>query len=327
MSDALLEIGQEYPPAGEDESIAKLKTLHLQVQKVKPGPTLRGEHPKQHGGVWATFTVASDIPAAQRVGLFATPGTYKALIRFSNGRVMDDTQADVHGMATKVLVPDASGEPRMQDFITADHPIFFSRDVKHLFEFLEATVKGVPVVLLLPLFPKLIGFTNEPKRSLTALSYWSQTPYKLGNGAVKYYVTPSAGTADESSAFEPTADGLRDALVDQLTTRQIAAAFDFHVIPQTDAEAMPVEDPTIEWKSDPIRVATIRIDPQTFDTPDQQAFFANLSWNPWNALPDHRPLGGINRARREIYPASSALRHTTLGTGPVLPKLTEDPST
>ena len=311
MSDVTLEIGQEYPPDGENEAIENLVALHLKVQQVKPGPTFRGEHPKQHAGVWATFTVADGIPEAQRVGLFATPGTYKALIRFSNGREFDDTKADVHGMAIKVMVPDGSGATRMQDFITADHPVFFTRDVKHLLEFLEATVKGVPVLLLVPLFPKLIGFTSTAKTSLTAMTYWSQTPYKLGSGAVKYMVSPSAGAADEASAFESSPDGLREALVDQLTTRQIAAQFDFSVIPQTDAEAMPIENPTIEWKSDPVRVAAITIEPQTFDTPDQMAYASNLTWNPWHSLPDHQPLGGINRCRGKMYPASAALRGAT----------------
>ncbi len=49
------------------------------------------------------------------------------------------------------------------------------------------------------------------------------------------------------------------------------------------------------------------------------AFVENLSWNPWNALPEHRPLGGINRARKLVYDDSSALRHKTTGTSPVIP--------
>ena len=323
MAETPLEIGKEYPPAGEDEAIEKLKALHLSMQKVSPGPSLRGEHPKQHAGVWATFTIADGIPDAQRVGLFAAPGAYKALVRFSNGREADDSKHDVRGMAIKVLVPDDTGAARVQDFITANHPIFFSRDVKHLFEFLEATVKGVPPIVLVPMFPKLIGFTSAATKSLTAMTYWSQVPYKLGSGAVKYQVAPSAGADANASPLQSGPDFLRDALADQLTTRQVGAQFDLSVIPQTDAEAMPVEDPTIEWTSTPVRVATITIDPQTFDGADQMAYFANLTWNPWHALPEHRPLGGINRARRQIYPASSALRHTTNGTGPVTPALTE----
>lgn len=301
-------IGQEYPPDGEAQSIDTLVALHLKVQQVHPGPGYRGEHPKQHAGVWATFTVTDGIPESQRVGLFAKPGTYKALIRFSNGREFDDTKADVHGMAVKVFMPDGDGPPKVQDFITADHPVFFARDVRHLLEFFEATVKGVPAVLMVPLFPKLIGFVRVPEVSPTAMTYWSQVPYKLGTGAVKYLIAPSAGAADEASAFEKTPDGLRAALVDQLTVRKIAAKFDFSVIPQTDAEKMPVENPTVDWTSTPVRIATITIDGQTFDTPDQMTLASNLSWNPWHALPEHTPLGGINRCRRVMYPASAKAR-------------------
>ena len=52
---------------------------------------------------------------------------------------------------------------------------------------------------------------------------------------------------------------------------------------------------------------------QTFDTPEQQAFGENLSFTPWHSLPAHRPLGGINRARKEIYRAISKQRHDLNG--------------
>ena len=322
-ADTTLEIGREYPPDGEAAVIEQLRALHLTVHKVQPGASQRGEHPKQHAGVWGTLTVADQIPDAMRVGLFAAPGSYKALIRFSNGHGPDDTKPEVHGMAVKVLVPEGAGPPRMQDFITADHAVFFARNVQEVFDFLAATVKGVPVEDLLPKYPKLIGFTRVPATSLTVMSYWSQTPYQFGHGAVKYYIAPSAGSAAAASPLGTSPNCLREALVDQLTTRKVAASFDLSVIPQTDANAMPVEDPTVEWTSDAVRVATITIDPQEFDTPEQTAFFANLSWTPWNALPEHRPLGGVNRARRPVYEDSAGLRHQTTGTGPVIPALKE----
>ena len=326
MGDVKLEIGHEYPPDGEAAAIAELRALHLMVHKVQPGPSQRGEHPKQHAGVWATLSVDAQIPDAMRVGLFAAPGTYKTLIRFSNGRGPDDTKPEAHGMAIKVLVPEgpeSHAPPRMQDFILADHPVFFAQNVQHVFEFLAATVKGVPIEALLPKYPKLVGFTSVATTSLLAMTYWSQTPYKLGHGAVKYLATPSAGSLDGVRPLGAGPDRLRDNLVDQLSTRQVGARFDLSVIPQTDADAMPIEDPTVEWTSAPVRVATIAIDPQTCDSPEQMAYFANLTWNPWHALPHHRPLGGINRARRLVYEDSAGLRHQTTGTGPVVPTLTE----
>ena len=96
-------------------------------------------------------------------------------------------------MAIKVLVPDGTGPPRIQDFIVADHSVFFARNVQHVFEFLVATVKGTPVPQLAATnYPKLVGFSSVATTSLLDMTYWSQTPYKLGDGAVKYVVTPSA---------------------------------------------------------------------------------------------------------------------------------------
>ena len=35
-----------------------------------------------------------------------------------------------------------------------------------------------------------------------------------------------------------------------------------------------------------------------------------VAFNPWHCLAEHRPLGGMNRARRQIYEAMAQLRGT-----------------
>ena len=91
------------------------------------------------------------------------------------------------------------------------------------------------------------------------------------------------------------------------------ARFDFSVQVQTDSLMMPVEDPTVDWGAPYQKVATIRIPPQEFDTPERNTFGENLSFTPWHSLPEHRPLGGINRAREAIYRAISKQRHELNG--------------
>jgi len=310
----VLESGKEYPPAGEEQATAQLRQLHLRVQHVEPGPNRRGEHPKGHCGLWATFHVESGIPQEFRTGLFKEEGTYTALIRYSNGRVADDRMPDVHGMAVKVLIPQDGKDPLQQDFILADHPIFFGRNVQHVLDFLVATASGTPAsTLAMTTHPALIGFTSKAKASPLALSYWSQTPYKAGAGAVKYFVFPSPARAIPAISLSDSPDCLREAMREQLTARKISAEFDFCVHPQTDAAAMPVEDPTVEWKSQAVKLATIAIYPQKFDSPEQDLFVENLSWSPWNALEEHHPLGGVNRARQEVYRESKELRHQMNG--------------
>jgi hypothetical protein len=66
---------------------------------------------------------------------------------------------------------------------------------------------------------------------------------------------------------------------------------------------MPIEDPTVRWTSPFTKVATIRIPQQVFDTAKQNEFGENLIFNIWHSLPEHRPIGGFNRARRRIYEA------------------------
>jgi len=304
---------EEIPP-GEDAAIQQLRDLHLKVQHVQGGDSHRGEHPKPHGGVWARFRVEENIPPEFRAGIFKEPGDYLALVRYSNGRVLDDRQPDVRGMAIKVLIPQKDKDPFQQDFLLVNHPVFFGRNVQHTLDFLVATATGTPAVkLAMTTHPALIGFTTPVTVSPFRLTYWSQTPYLLGATAVKYMANPSSGQEKLSFPLDDSPNCLQNAMVEQLTLQKIGASFDFCINPQTDAVAMPIEDPTVEWKSAPVKLARISIFPQKFNSTEQMSFVENLHWTPWDGLPEHKPLGGINRARRLIYQDSLQLRHKING--------------
>ena len=109
-------------------------------------------------------------------------------------------------------------------------------------------------------------------------------------------------------------DFLRANLVRALS--EADAAFEFCIQLRTRPDAMPIEDPTIEWREADapfIPVARITIPRQGFDTPERNAFGENLSFTPWHGLDAHRPLGGIGRVRRTVYEAISRLRHELNG--------------
>jgi len=89
------------------------------------------------------------------------------------------------------------------------------------------------------------------------------------------------------------------------------ACFEF-LVQTRQSSSMKVEDSKTEWKESEapfIKVATITIPRQTFDSAAQMAFCDNLSFTPWHALPQHRPLGGVNRVRRTVYERISNRRH------------------
>ena len=80
---------------------------------------------------------------------------------------------------------------------------------------------------------------------------------------------------------------------------------------QSDPHQMPIENASVVWPeilSPYIKVATVHIPAQKFDSAIQLVFARNLSYNPWHCIADHRPLGNQNRARKYIYLETSKFR-------------------
>ena len=339
MAEAPLELGKEYPPQGEEALIEQILTISKLSMKGKPHPPmLRDQHPKSHGCVEGELIVEKDIPETMKVGVFKESKTYPIWIRFSNGGsdrdpktgdFVPDTVGDVRGMAIKLIdvegemvlpEPEHKGE---QDFVLMNNPTFFIRDVQGYIDFFpilkaikegkiifkpgeppqapaELKAKFQAVAYALPMLQKIRA---ELTTSPLEITYWSATPYKLGNQAIKFSVVPHA-TAERFNP-ENAADKsnyLREAMAKHLASKD--AYFDFKIQLQTNAVKMPVEDPTLEWdeqESPYVKVATIRIPSQNFNTEERKCFDEKQSFSPWHTLPEHQPLGGVNRARKRIY--------------------------
>lgn len=322
-----LELGREYPTLGETAAIKEIEQIsvkalqHSYPENVRP--VLRDAHPKHHGCVKAEFIVHDDILAEFKIGIFKEARSFTAGIRFSNNKVEDDTEKDVRGMAIKLC--GVEGEKvlahqknaQTQDFLLINHPVFFLANLQDYVDFFQAreSARGkFPFQFFFNSNPFkwhlrefLIGMQMKNKKvnSPLTIRYWSSTPYKLGTQAVKYSAKPSdVDTSTQASA--KSADYLRERMSEHLNNRD--ASFDFLVQLQTDAKKMPVEDPTVEWKSPFYKVATIKIPKQNFDTKTKMDFCENLSFTPWHSLPEHQPLGGINRARKQVYESIANLR-------------------
>ncbi|WNZ23312.1 catalase family protein [Leptolyngbya sp. NK1-12] len=301
--------------AEPDQSAAISKIV--EISKQSQPPKLRGQHPKGHGTVWAEFTVAPDLSQNLRVGVFQEPGkTYPAWIRFSNARDTDDTKPGLQGMAIKLMdvagdkVLESEKTAQTQDFVMVNHPVFFIRNASDFAEFFTALATGKQSEFF-KTHQQEAKITQSLQTKQTqnplAAQYWSTTPYQFGETAIKFAVRPTSQIGDEMGN---TPDYLRAAMANSLMAQD--ATFDFLIQQQNDAAKTPIEDPTVEWhESDaPLqKVATIRIPRQIFDTPEQNAFGEALSFTPWHSLPEHQPLGSINRARKAIYQATSEQRH------------------
>ena len=295
---------------------------------------LRDAHAKAHGCVKAEVTVRTDLEETLRQGVLSEPGkTWQAWMRLSNGNAYPqfDRARDARGMAIKLLdVPGAKlmSSPRHagdQDFVMFNHPAFFVRDVAEYRSNFAAQADGKKA---LAFFPSWDPRTWEIRHLIIALktlspapsspvetTYNSIAPFKLGPHNIKYRVIPTPENCPAYAIPKPNTDlpnFLRSALYQQLSLDRMPACFALQVQRQNPDYYMPIEDPSVEWdeKIAPFEtVADIRLPAQDFDSTEQNLFCDNLSFNPWHALPEHRPIGGINRLRKAVYEAVSVYRH------------------
>jgi hypothetical protein len=75
---------------------------------------------------------------------------------------------------------------------------------------------------------------------------------------------------------------------------------------------MPIEDASVIWNEDvaPFQiVATITIENQDFDTSQALEYCERCSFNPWQSLAAHQPLGRMNEVRRMVYANAAELRN------------------
>jgi len=319
MSSAPQPLGEEIVDPAEAAQTADfiefLKTAS--AHRYPTGIVKRFNQARAAGCVQAELSVLDSLPEEHRVGLFSEARTYQAWIRFASASSQTDREKDVRGMAIKVS--GASGAnltagETTQDFVLNSHPVLVAGNSADFFALLKAIEAGG--------LQRALFFLRHPKSALIGLQarqnptchldipYWSTTPYLFGQGrAVKYIVRPcSPSTSPKPAGLTDTY--LHDALRSRL--QQSDACFDLMIQFQTDSQTMPIEDATVEWKEAASAyhpVARIRIPRQDIDDPARTRLCEEVGFNPWYCLAEHRPLGSINRARRDIYRAMADFRH------------------
>ena len=215
-----------------------------------------------------------------------------------------------------------------------NHPVFIARNVKDYLR-LEQILAAGKDAKLAPLQGALTGGNWNPlnwhwREALTAVqiaghlpahplgnTYFSMAPIRFGKYVAKYRAKPTGDLPgsflDVVTRLGKHPDALRLMLEETLRSQDVL--FEFQVQLRTSTETMPVEDVTVQWpeSESPFRtVALFFLPRQEINTEQQNDVCKRLSFNVWHAIADHRPLGGINRLRREAYPLSAAWRRQEL---------------
>ncbi|MFK5923199.1 MAG: hypothetical protein QM496_13555 [Verrucomicrobiota bacterium] len=288
------------------------------------GVQYRQFHRKTYACLKGKFVVEEVSDPALRHGLFSQPGSYPAAVRFSSSFFANDLLGDGRGMAIKLKGVEGEvcedAPEGQQDFVLINQPVTPFADADEalcVFSALDGMKKVAPLKILAP---KYLMSGNSPWsrrwhylatsldagwrhlwcRDISRLTYYSGTPYQLGEGSAKYECRPDAITQDR---FGGPGMDFRKRLQKVLNDGSIG--FDFF-LQLSVIEGECIDDSSIEWKSPSIKVGHLSIAKQdvmnTVEDGDQMAF------SPWNCLREHTPLGSINEVRRLAYSNSAKNR-------------------
>lgn len=319
--------------ADEGGTTRELAEVMLEIaQKVAEdeGHAYRPVHAKSHGLLQAELQVRPGLPPALAQGLFALQAPSPVFMRFSTmpGDLLADSVSTPRGVALKVA--SAQG---VQDFLMVNGPAFNAASAKQFLaslKLLAATTDRVPALkaaLSAALrgaealiekaggkSPALTALGGQPATHILGETFFTQVPVLYGPYMAKLSLAPAS----------PQLEALRNAEVDvtarpDVLREEVRAFFLEHggtwaLRAQlcTDIEAMPIEDPTVPWpeeQSPYVTVAHIVALPQdAWNESRAAAVDDGMSFSPWHALPEHRPLGSIMRVRRMVYEAAAQFR-------------------
>ncbi len=300
---------------------------------------VRSVHAKAHGILQGTLKIHAGLPPELAQGMFAAPAEHPVILRLSTnaGDILPDTISLPRGLALKVLdvegerLPGAEG--RTQNFVLVNGPVFqaktadkFLGSLKKLAgttdrlegtkEVMSTVMRGVNTAL------EAVGVSSPAIQSLGGApnvdplgeTYYSVTPFRYGDYIAKFAVVPVS--PDLLSRVKEVIDvsGSPDAIRQHIKGEMLIfdGIWELRVQLCRDLDRQPVEDPTVQWMEEdsPFQtVATIHAGRQdSWDNAQVHKVDEQMRFSPWTGLAAHRPLGDINRARKEPYEHSAAFR-------------------
>jgi hypothetical protein len=336
------EVEQRRPD--EDEQINKIvealgRSNEEAYNKYKHG--VRDAHAKSHGVLRGELTVYPDLGTHLRQGLFGTAATYPVIARISSafGAIRSDQIHFARGMAIKVLGvhgPKAlpGHDDATQDFLLVNNPTIAFGDVRAYHDAmrlaaiqakapdvaLKATgalartvARILKAVHVAP--PTSIELLAGPNNHILGETFHSMAALRYGDYIAKLSVAPLSESVRALTGRHVEGarggDALRDMVVDFFASN--SAEYELRAQLCTDLVTMPVEDASVPWPdtvSPHQRIAKITFPAQEAYSAARRAYADDvLSFNPWQALTDHRPLGSIMRVRIKAYEASTTFRH------------------
>lgn len=308
----------------------------------------RDAHAKGYAAVRALFEIPEGLSPELAQGLYAKPGQYEAVVRFSNGsaRVTSDKNSGkAMGLAIKILgvggkcALEDEAECGNFDYNLINWPIFFCNSADHyryidkLFlkvndyfakgawgrlKFMYHWLTGIgtffPNRESWKEFRAFSSFQKIKSENILLHTFYTMGAVRHGDYLAKLRAAPMEGYADLVSRRHIDLDAAEQvfgpALIAELGEHDYA--FDVQVQLCTDHQKMPVNDLTREWsqKQSPFRtVARLYIPKQDISQAENFKVMEHLSFTPFRCFEENEPIGELQRTRKQAYRVSSTLRH------------------
>jgi len=320
----------------------------------REGHAVRASHAKSSACVTGTLEVVEGLPPELAQGLFAHAGRYDVAVRLAQGpgETLGDRVSTHRGMSIKVF--GAAGDKLLghsvdvQDFVLASGPTFPSGTAKGFLrdgtaigkatgtpEGLKSAVSSMArnlnrVLHAVGTESAMADFFGHPYSHPLVEAYYSQAPMRWGDHVAKIAAFPAspeqAALRDWRLDPHEDEDGFRRATVDFFRDHDVV--YEIKAQLWTNADTQPIEDASVEWKREeaPFRtVATLTLPRQDAYSPARVRYFDEaMIFRPAHSLAAHRPLGGVMRARLQVYAALSAFRHRENGVAEASPSRVEE---
>ncbi|MBO1019473.1 catalase family protein [Methylobacterium sp. SD274] len=334
----------EIPEADEAETSRALNETMRSISEktlADGGHAIRSVHAKAHGALRAELEVATDLSPELAQGLFAKPGRYPVVMRFSTipGDILDDSVSTPRGVAIKVLGVEGerlegSEGDATQDFVLVNGPTFSAPGPKPFLATLKllakttdraeglkkaasAALRGVQSAVVATTgspSPTLATLGGQPETHLLGDSFYSQVPLRFGDHIAKISLVPVSpemrALANKPLDDTSAADAIREAVIEHF--RIHGGTWELRAQLCLNLDDMPVEDASVIWPetASPYRtIATLTAAPQASWSEARAAYVDDgLSFSPWHGLAAHRPLGGIMRMRKSAYEMGKRFR-------------------
>jgi hypothetical protein len=334
----------EHLTADEAETTQGLVAVNRYINEktfADGGHAIRSVHAKTHGILQGYLEVDADLPETLAQGLFAKPGRYPVVMRFSTipGDILDDSVSVPRGLAIKIIGVegerlDGSEGDVTQDLLLINGPAFGAPNPKKFLSVVRllarTTNRGQGLKKILSAVMRqvqrlIVAITGHPNGTVATLgghpethilgeTYYSQAPLRFGDYIAKISVAPiSPGLTALVQAplnVNGVPNGLREAVVEFF--RENGGTWEVRAQLCADLESMPIENAAVVWSEEESpyrRIASITVKPQpAWSETRSSAVDDGMSFSPWHGLAAHRPLGGIMRARKAAYEKARMFR-------------------